>query len=49
MAVAGTVLASSLTAFVGSRSRVSTENNPDVETERMKLVGEEDGGYQTMG
>jgi hypothetical protein len=48
MAVAGTMVAASLTLFVGSRSCGFKKRELDAADERTSLVREEDGGYETM-
>jgi hypothetical protein len=49
VAVAGTMVAASLTLFVGTRSRGFKEEELDEEDERTSLVRRGDEGYETMG
>jgi hypothetical protein len=49
VAVAGTMVAASLTLFVGTRSSGFKEEELDEEDERTNLVRREDEGYETMG
>jgi hypothetical protein len=48
MAVAGTMVAASLTLFVGTRGRGFKKGGLDDVDERTSLVREEDEGYETM-